>query len=117
MSLPTIFKLCQPRDDVVRGAIEADFAANLAQVLRGEAPDETKSPVQFFANTHPTEGLKNLLHNVCLRFAGHGGEASAIFRLHTQYRGGKRHALMTSGHMMGDGREETNMRLISPAHL
>jgi hypothetical protein len=99
MSLPTIFDLCQPRDDVVRGAIqEADFAADLAQVLRGEAPDETKIPAQFFANTHPTQGLKNLLHNVCLRLAGRGGEVSSLFRLHTQYGGGKTHALIALTH-------------------
>lgn len=99
MSVPTIFDLCQPRDDVVRGAIqEADFAADLAQVLRGEAPDETKIPAQFFANTHPTQGLKNLLHNVCLRLAGRGGEVSSIFRLHTQYGGGKTHSLIALTH-------------------
>jgi hypothetical protein len=41
MSLPTIFELCQPRDNVFRGAIqEADYPADLAQVLRGEAPEE-----------------------------------------------------------------------------
>jgi hypothetical protein len=42
MSLPTFFQLCQPRDDVVRDSIqEADYPADLAQVLRGEAPVET----------------------------------------------------------------------------
>ena len=39
MSLPTLFELCVPREDVVRGSIaESDFAADLAQVLRGDAP-------------------------------------------------------------------------------
>ncbi len=99
MLLPTIFEICEPRDDVVRGAIqEADFAADLAQVLRGEAPNETMFPAQFFANTHPTQGLKNLLRNVCLRLAGGGGEVSSIFRLHTQYGGGKTHALIALTH-------------------
>ncbi len=117
MSLPTIFELCQPRDDVVRGAIqEGDFAADLAQVLRGEAPDETKIPALFFANTHPTQGLKNLLHNVCLRFAGRGGEASAIFRLHTQYGGGKTHALIALAHAAGGMQGVANVgEFIDPA--
>lgn len=100
--LPTIFETCEPREDVLRGVIqEADFAADLAQVLRGEAPDETRVAARFFANTHPTRGLKALLHNVCLRLAGGGGEASSIFRLHTQYGGGKTHALIALTHAAG----------------
>lgn len=42
MSLPTIFEVCEPRDDVIRGAIqESDFAADLEQVITGEAPVST----------------------------------------------------------------------------
>ncbi len=53
MSLPTLFELCVPRPDVQQGAIaESDFAADLAQVLRGEAPEDYRDPVRFFANTH-----------------------------------------------------------------
>ncbi|MBL8658839.1 MAG: ATP-binding protein [Rhodospirillales bacterium] len=99
MSLPTIFEICEPRDDVVRGTIqESDFAADLKQVITGEAPEETKNSALFFANTHPTQGLKNLLLNVCRRLSGHGGEVSSIFRLHTQYGGGKTHALIALTH-------------------
>lgn len=99
MRLPTIFEICEPRDDVVQGTIqESDFAADLKQVITGEAPEETKNPALFFANTHPTQGLKNLLLNVCRRLSGHGGEVSSIFRLHTQYGGGKTHALIALTH-------------------
>ncbi len=99
MPLPTIFEVCEPRDDVLKGTVqEADFAADLAQVLRGDAPEETKNPALFFANTYPTVGLKNLLHNVCLRLSGSGGEVSSIFRLHTQYGGGKTHSLIALAH-------------------
>jgi len=100
MSLPSIFDICEPRDDVIRGSVqEADFAADLAQVLRGDdAPEEIRSPGLFFANTHPTQGLKNLLRNVCLRLSEQGGEVSSIFRLHTQYGGGKTHALIALTH-------------------
>jgi hypothetical protein len=42
MSLPTIFDLCEPREDVRQGAIsESDFAADLAQVLRRGAISES----------------------------------------------------------------------------
>src|SRR5690606_30895624 len=41
IALPTIFEVCVPRDDVLRGTTaDADFAADLAQVLRGTAPRE-----------------------------------------------------------------------------
>lgn len=38
MALPTIFDICRPRPDVLDGAVaDADFAADLAQVLTGKA--------------------------------------------------------------------------------
>lgn len=99
MALPTIFDLCVPREDILRGTItEADFAADLAQVLRGEAPPQYRDPALFFANTHPTRGLRDLLRNVCQRLGGGGGEVSAIYRLDTQYGGGKTHALIALAH-------------------
>ena len=99
MALPTIFDLCEPREDILRGTItEADFAADLAQVLRGEAPPQYRDPALFFANTHPTRGLRDLLRNVCQRLGGGGGEVSAIYRLDTQYGGGKTHALIALAH-------------------
>ncbi|MCY3537932.1 MAG: hypothetical protein OXI08_03465 [Cyanobacteria bacterium MAG IRC4_bin_6] len=59
MHLPAIYHLCQPRQDVLAGPIrDEDFAADLSQVLRGTAPELYKNPALFFANTHPTRGLK-----------------------------------------------------------
>lgn len=67
----TLFELCMPRDDVLKGGIrESEFAADLAQVLRKEGPLEYRDPATFFANTHPTDGLKRLLDNVCRRRFG-----------------------------------------------
>ena len=79
----TVFDLCVPREDVLKGAItEADFAADLSQVIRGkDGPAQYLLPEQFFTNTYPTRGLKNLLANVCARLSGVGGEVAAIFRL------------------------------------
>jgi len=99
MTLPRIFDVCTLRDDVRAGAIaESDFAADLAQVVRGTAPAEYKDAAKFFENTYPTRGLKNLLANVCRRLSGAGGEAASIFRLDTQYGGGKTHALIALVH-------------------
>lgn len=99
--MQTIFDLCVPRDDVLNGSIsEADFAADLAMVVRGskEAPEEYRIASKFFANTYPTRGLKSLLANVCARLSGSGGEVASIFRLDTTYGGGKTHGLIALTH-------------------
>jgi len=97
--MKTLFDLCTPRRDVLSGNIkESDFAADLAQVINKTASAEYQDPAVFFANTHPTAGLKALLKNVCLRLTGVGGEAASIFRLDTQYGGGKTHALIALYH-------------------
>ena len=99
MAVPTIFDTCRPRADVLRGALaEADFAADLAQVVTGDGGTEYVVPARFFANTWPTRGLKNLLANVCRRLSGAGGEAAALFRLDTSYGGGKTHGLIALAH-------------------
>ena len=99
MSLGTIFETCRPRADVLHGTVaEADFAADLAQVVTGVGSTEYVDPVRFLANTYPTRGLKNLLANVCRRLSGAGGEAAAIFRLDTSYGGGKTHGLIALAH-------------------
>lgn len=97
--MKTLFDICIPRGDVTTGVIrESDFAADLAHVLSGTAPKEYADPGVFFANTYPTKGLRALLQNVCTRLVGKGGEAASIFRLDTQYGGGKTHALIALTH-------------------
>lgn len=97
--LPTLFDVCTPRDDVLRGNLtESDFAADLAQVLKHEAPAEYQDAGLFFANTHPTRGLKTLLQNVCQRLQGKGEQVASIFRLDTNFGGGKTHALIALVH-------------------
>lgn len=99
--IDTLFTICEPRPDVLQGALrESDFAADLSQVLKGEAPDEYKRPELFFANTYPTKGLKNILKLVGLRVQGRPEQVGAIFRLDTQFGGGKTHALIALAHAM-----------------
>ncbi len=104
MTIPTIFESCRPRADVLAGAVtEADFAADLSQVVVGEGAADYVDPARFFANTYPTRGLKSLLANVCARLSGAGGEAASIFRLDTSYGGGKSHGLIALCHAAGGG--------------
>ena len=99
MTVPTIYETCLPRTDVLQGNVaDADFAADLAQVIVGKGNEEYLDPARFFANTYPTRGLKNLLANVCRRLSGAGGEVAAIFRLDTSYGGGKTHGLIALTH-------------------
>ena len=118
MTLPTIFESCRPRADVLAGAVtEADFAADLAQVIRGEGTDDYADPARFFANTWPTRGLKNLLANVCRRLSGAGGEAASIFRLDTSYGGGKSHGLIALCHAARGGDLPGIAEFVDPALL
>ena len=51
MNLPTVFETCEPREDVLKGTIaEADFAADLAKVIRGIASDDYQN--LYMANCH-----------------------------------------------------------------
>ena len=62
--MKSLFELCIPREDVLKGTLrESDFAADLAQVLNKVAPEEYLNPKIFFANTFPTQGLRDLLSN------------------------------------------------------
>ena len=117
MTIPTIFETSRPRDDVLRGAIaEADFAADLAQVVAGRGGAEYLDPARFFARTYPTRGLKDLLANVGRRLTGAGGEAAAIFRLDTSYGGGKTHGLIALVHAARGMRGAANVaEFVEPA--
>lgn len=113
--MKTLFEICTPRPDILQGNIrESDFAADLAQVINGKAPAEYAKPDLFFANTHPTQGLKTLLKTVCQRLQGGGG--SAVLRLDTQYGGGKTHSLIALTHASQGMQGVTNVQeFIDPA--
>ncbi len=119
MTAATIYDICRPRADVLAGSIaEADFAADLAQVIQGEASPEYSDPVRFFANTYPTQGIRNLLANVSRRLSGAGGEAAAVFRLDTSYGGGKTHGLIALAHAArGMSKVPNASEFIDPALL
>ena len=116
-SFPELFDLCTPRKDILQGTLtEADYAADLAQVLKGTAPKEYQDPAIFFSTTHPTRGLCNLLSNVCLRLGGKSAQVASIFRLDTNYGGGKTHALIALAHVARGMRGVANIgEFLSPA--
>lgn len=104
MTVPRIFETCRPRPDVLAGEVaEADFAADLAQVIVGKGAADYLEPARFFANTYPTRGLRDLLGNVCGRLSGAGGDVASIVRLDTSYGGGKSHGLIALCHAARSG--------------
>ena len=112
-----VFDLCDPRPDVLQGVSDADFAADLAKVLRGEASPEYKEAGRFFANTYPTRGIRNLLENVCACLSGARPTAASIFRLDTTYGGGKTHALIALAHAANGMQGVSNVEEFVPREL
>ena len=119
MSPPTIYELCRPRADVLEGRIrDEDFAADLSQVLKGTAPELYKNPGVFFANTHPTRGLRDLFLAVVDRLTSSGSQLGSILRLDTSYGGGKTHALIGLNHILTAADQIPNLaEFIDPARL
>ncbi|MBX5070492.1 ATP-binding protein [Rhizobium lentis] len=117
MSLPNVFELCKPREDVASGAVvDSDYAANLANVLTRRASHDYTDAPTFFTNTYPTEGLKELLVNVCGRLSGRGESVSAVFRLDTSFGGGKTHGLIALVHAAAGMRGVSNIaEFLDPA--
>ena len=97
--MKTIYEVCEPRDDVLAGiGADQDFAADLASVVRNDARAVYGDATQFFANTYPTKGLKELLASVCRRVSGAEEAPASIMRLDTSYGGGKTHGLIALVH-------------------
>ena len=97
--MKTIFDLCVPRDEVLKGELREDiFAARLKDVMDGTADPVYQDPATFFENTFPTSGLKTLLHDALGRLGGDAAGKNAIVRLETAFGGGKTHNLIALYH-------------------
>jgi hypothetical protein len=97
--LPSWRDVIEPHPDVAQGRYKnAEFAADLAQVARGEGAFEYRDPVEFFARTYVTEGMKGLLVQAIKRVNGKDGEP--VIQLKTAFGGGKTHSMLALYHMM-----------------
>ena len=102
---PSIFKTCEPRQDVLTGELAEDqFAASLADVAHSsDAPDVYADPRLFFEKTYPTSGLQELLTRLATRFVGAHTEdytgTNGILRLDTSFGGGKTHNQIAAYHL------------------
>ncbi|MCL2001508.1 MAG: Swt1 family HEPN domain-containing protein, partial [Planctomycetes bacterium] len=97
--LPSWRDIIEPHPDVAQGRYKnAEFAADLAQVARGEGALEYRDPVEFFARTFVTEGMTGLLTQSIKRVCGKDGEP--VIQLKTAFGGGKTHSMLALYHMM-----------------
>src|SRR6266540_1749101 len=91
-------EIITPHPDVASGRYQqAEFAADLAQVHRGEGADEYRDPREFFARTFLTEGLKHLLANALRRLGTNSGDP--VIKLQTNFGGGKTHSMLALYHL------------------
>lgn len=98
-NLPSWRDVMQPHPDVAEGRYKAaEFAADLAQVSRGEGAYEYRDPVEFFSRTYVTEGMAGLLVQSLQRIAGKGGEP--VIQLKTAFGGGKTHSMLALYHIV-----------------
>ena len=93
-------EVCEPHPDVLAARFsDAEFAANLALVDRGQGEEEYVDPAAFFRITHTTEGLRRVLRTVVARLGGRGGEP--VIGLQTNFGGGKTHTMLALHHLAG----------------
>ena len=87
-----------PRQDVREGRfLQSEFAADLAAVREGRAPEEYQDAPRFFERTFITEGMGNLLVQVARRLLGQ--DAEPVVQLQTAFGGGKTHTLLAVYHL------------------
>ena len=100
-------QVIQPHPDVAQGRYrQAEFAADLFQVYKGQAEVEYQDPVEFFNRTYVTDGMQALLSQALQRIAGTGGEP--VIQLKTAFGGGKTHSMLALYHLLRSGNQMNN---------
>lgn len=100
-TLPSWWQITPPHKDIrnSRRLDESIFAADLGQVVRGDAPEDYQDPHRFFASTYLTQGLTALMGDVLRELAG-TGSGNRIIQIETPFGGGKTHTLLALYHLL-----------------
>src|ERR1017187_703362 len=94
-------EIAEPRRDIADGSFdESLFAADLGMVDRGRGPADYLDPVAFCEKTYLTENLEGFLGELAARLSG-DMSAPGVFRLQTEFGGGKTHTLLAAYHLFG----------------
>ena len=93
-------EVIRPNQDVAQGSYQqAEFAADLQQVHDGRAnATQYGNPIDFYAHTYITPGIRALLVNALKRLAGKGGDP--VIQTKTGFGGGKTHSLIALYHLV-----------------
>jgi predicted AAA+ superfamily ATPase len=95
-----------PHPDVLNARfVEAEFAADLSTVARGEGAETYRDPREFFRITFMTGGLRKVLVGAVERLAGKGGDP--VVGLQTSFGGGKTHTMLALYHLASAKNPET----------
>jgi predicted AAA+ superfamily ATPase len=113
---------CQPRKDVLSGSLtDEHFAADLDDIVRDPASYPVYgNPDEFFALTHPTKGLRDLLSRTFARLSGTKGIAGTehgVLRPQTVFGGGKTHGLIALYHLAKGARPTEIDRFVDVERL
>ena len=101
-------EIVTPHPDVSSGRYQqAEFAADLNQVYRGEGSEEYRDAKEFFRRTYLTEGLKSLLSGALKRISGAGGDP--VIQLQTNFGGGKTHSMIALFHLFSSGEKASSL--------
>ena len=112
MKLPNWWEITTPHKDIIEGHFdESIFAADLGNVMAGNAPVEYMDGAMFYEKTYLTKGLKELLESVLQRISGKGTGQSVI-QLQTPFGGGKTHSLLGLYHMFREGEKLSHIDAI-----
>jgi hypothetical protein len=95
-------EIAEPRRDIADGSFdESLFAADLGMVDRGRGPADYLDPVTFCEKTYLTESLLAFLRELTTRLSGDMA-AAGVYRLQTEFGGGKTHTLLAAYHLFRD---------------
>lgn len=88
-----------PHPDVASGNYqEAEFAADLWQVYKGNAAAEYRDPREFYRRTFLTAGLRELIVRAVRRWRKEAG-GEPVVELQTTFGGGKTHSMLALYHL------------------
>jgi hypothetical protein len=93
--------IAEPRKDIADGSFdESLFAADLGMVAEGHGPADYLDPTTFTDKTYLTENLRAVLNELGRRLAGDPA-AAGVYRLQTEFGGGKTHTMLAAYHLFG----------------
>jgi uncharacterized protein len=99
--MPAWLSVAEPRADIADGSFdESLFAADLGLVAEGLGPDDYLDPQVFCDKTYLTTNLRSVLVELGRRLAG-DVSAAGVYRLQTEFGGGKTHTLLSAFHVFG----------------